>query len=281
MSKKTETIEFRVAPETKQRWASDAADAGQSLSEYIRSRVETANTPPLAKPSAWQRYQPVAIAAAAIVALTVGWQLGGQSSAQAQSEMRVWFSEMDQNLDGQVVFGEFEAFHRQEHLMEAREIQAMGRLNGCANDAQRILAEFQQELSEGMDWIREDFAEMDRNRDQRLSYPELIAIEQAERTEFFAEVDMNGDGRIEIAEFRQMIEADIAEEAAEASEEFDEEDEFAELSPTCRNTIQALEAAENVEDDGPEAMERMVRAEFAAMDANYDRQITRDEFLNH
>ncbi|MEM6902370.1 MAG: EF-hand domain-containing protein [Pseudomonadota bacterium] len=276
MSKKTETIEFRVAPEAKERWASAAAEAGQSLSAYIRSRVDEQVSAPLAKSSPWRRYQPAAIAAAAIVALTVGWQLGGQPSAQAQSEMRIWFSEMDQNLDGQVMFGEFEAFHRQEQLYEVREIQAMGRLPGCQGDGQRILAAFQAELSDGMPWLREEFIELDRNRDQRLSYQELISIEQAERAEFFAEIDLNGDGRIGLEEFRRMIEAEEAEEA----EEFESEaDEMAEFSPACRQTLEALEAVEAGE--ATDNLERELRAEFAAIDANFDRQITRDEFLNH
>lgn len=290
MAKKSDTIEVRVDPDFKAWLAARAEAEGMSLSAFIRARLSREGIPPTTETSetetpeasdpeagppfsenepSWRRWlHQAALAVLALALIGAGVAIGGHRAALAQAEVRFWFAEMDGNRDGLVTGEEFMTFHRQELAFEAGEVRRMARLPGCAQDAERLVAELQAEAREMAEWLPEEFEEFDRDQDGQLSFREVQAFELSERSQEFFEIDRNSDGALTMAEFERQFMDD-------ADEEMGDGEAFAEIrNVQCRDLLIAMEGEED-----PHLRSREMRAEFAALDADLDNRITREEFI--
>lgn len=208
MSKKTESIEFRLSPEQKQDLARRVAQDGQTMSGYLRDLVAqdigtqdqvdasvAAGGVSFAKGDTRMKTllsnttTRVSIMALPALLLAGGYLASASMPAQASSDARVAFAELDSNGDGQVTETEYLAFNYGDEpaMPPVPEV--------CAGS--EVAAEMSRPVK---DMLREDMAHMDANADKVITYDELEAVMQREAVETFLEADEDGNGLVTVDE---------------------------------------------------------------------------------
>ena len=278
MDKKTETIEFRIDPNQKQRLIAQSAKAGTSLSEYIRRTLndlpnqegQTMKTPSYSMLSTLTPSLPRAClwVGATVLGGALIWGTVTTPPAFAQAEVRAWFAEMDQDFNGTVTFDEFSAGFMRDLESQMEDIAKISNTPNCEQDSRALLEEFNAEKRNAEADILRSFEIHDLDDDGALSYGELQSIHRNNEIESFQEVDLDSNSVITFAEFAPVMEAEIR----------DEEDySFSEFEPACAQSLRA-----NIGDDTTslDEIKAVVRMEFARIDVNMDQQIDQEEFLN-
>ncbi|MEO0394006.1 MAG: EF-hand domain-containing protein [Pseudomonadota bacterium] len=282
MSKKTETIEFRVAPEEKQRLVTASNAVGLSLSEYIRDQLaqdvamNTAGAHLHRAPHDWRRKvkqvsRPLALMAVTLLGSAAIWALVDKPPALAQAELRAWFAEMDADANGTVSPGEYAIAETRSLVAERDEITELATIAGCADDAAALMAEYDMEMRERQTDLPDEFRDLDHDNNGALAFQELQAMYHMDQLAAFHEIDHNLDGVVTMAEYRMMVTQEFGTEA--------DDDYYAAFSPACADALRAMDQADAAA--YPDDMEIMIRTEFASYDANRDQRISQGEFLTY
>jgi Ca2+-binding EF-hand superfamily protein/predicted DNA-binding protein len=203
MSKKTESVEFRLSPELKENLARRVAADGQTMSGYLRDLVsqDMADVSVAAdgvshnkgdtqmKKELFKSSSRLSLMALPVLILAGGYLTSASMPAQASSDARVAFAELDSNGDGQVTETEYLAFNYGDEpaMPPVPEV--------CAGS--EVAAEMSRPVK---DMLREDMAHMDANADKVITYDELEAVMQREAVETFLEADEDGNGLVTVDE---------------------------------------------------------------------------------
>lgn len=231
MSKKSETIEIRISHEMKQRLASIAATRGDTMSGMVRDAVSAhCLQPPGEATKGANLMQTLKISAIALMMGTVTLAAGAlmltRGVAVADLAEPGDFEAMDYNEDSIISRAEYAAAVEIEMLSYAAPVgsadEAPDWPQECAGD---IVV-----LEGGDDVAAPDFAEIDQNKDDRISRPEF----NAKRAELFraeiAGLDSDKDGAISFDEFKAMAGLDPAENLAPFGEK---------ISAPCLTALEA------------------------------------------
>lgn len=276
MSKKTETIELRVSPELKAELARRAQAENTTMSGYLRARITSDGAGRGASRSASAASR-TALAMLPVAAIAGVLALTGSGAAIATPEVRATFSEMDANGDGTITQDEYRAYLANDIALSAELAEPEGLPAACAADMGTLLkpssAELKQEAEKG-------FAEVDLNKDGRVTYEELLAQYQRDMAEEFLALDSNRDGFLTAQELSAQFAAEMADPGLS-----DDPAEDLGLSPACIAALRADEAAggPSFGDAGaalsPEELEAEARIMIGEFDTDGDGKLSLAEFV--
>jgi len=293
MSKKTESIEFRLSPELKEKLSQLGTERGKAMSVIVRDLVEqevsqsTSKANPGQAPffpsnqrrlptmtkqftKSYPTFKSTAFAAGVLMAMGIGFNAMTINVAAAHDDIAYLFEKADANSNGEVDAQEFKTFAISEFELEdgadalseeaEAEFNALYLPAACIDD----LGAFEAMATEDIELDQEIsafFEELDQNADGKLTLSEVTdKIESDAQTEFSA-IDGNGDGLIILAEFLTI-----------ASMEFEEalqgEEGLPTLSEACKTSLVGQEQA-------------FLAEEFVFLDANEDGVITLDEYADN
>ncbi|WP_424941795.1 hypothetical protein [Aliiroseovarius crassostreae] len=277
MSKKTESIEFRLSPELKEDLARRSASEGQTMSGYLRDLVADDMTggvlsakgdPVMTKlfPKSVTRFSLMALPA---LLLAGGYMISAGMVAQASPEARMTFAEMDVNGDGLISEEEFFGYAMGD-MDEAPALPA-----ACAGTD--IAKDFE---TPTQDFLREELGLLDANADKSISFDELAASIARDKAEMFLEADLDGNGFVTAEEMVQVT----SDEGMSETETKDVADELG-ITVEC---LAALDEQDLMDDqelvlESDEAIDdaEMARLMIAEFDENRDGRLTLTEVLSH
>lgn len=276
MSKKTESIEFRLSPELKEDLAQRSAASGQTMSGYLRNLVSDDMTGGVSSakgdpdmttlfPKSVTRLSLMALPA---LLLAGGYMVSSGMVAQASPEVRLAFAEMDVNGDGKVTEAEYIA------VFTGTDLGMPPLPAACKGTA--VETEFNQPLEAVM---REELQSIDANADKLISYDELSAFMMRDVAEMFLEADADGNGFVTQAEVIAVENAEPmnAEELAEAEAESGISSAcIAALEAEDRTPFLTIELGGDEADLSDEAAARLFIAEY---DENRDGRLSLDEVI--
>lgn len=243
MSKKTETIEIRVSPELKARLQEQSRDAGQTMSGFLRARIDAdeSGRAPMSKTGALTMTKMTKrIAVAGLPALAVAgiYALAVPAVAVANPDARVAFAEMDLNGDGVITLDEYQGL-----MMDQSELEALEGDDGSAESAEAE-AEGALEIAlpesceaeiasldlDPMELAELEMAALDINGDGGITFDELNGVMKREAAEEFLEMDIDGDGYLSAAE---LVDFDGGDDLGDAEEVLSDAciDALAEIMP--------------------------------------------------
>lgn len=119
MSKKTETTEVRLSPELKSAFTEVSKRRGHSMSEEVRDLIQGAVAEPVFPRNPGDHVMTTSIRptifrsaamAVPVAALAAVYLMSSQGPAQAVTEARIVFAELDSNSDGQITHDDMAAF---------------------------------------------------------------------------------------------------------------------------------------------------------------------------
>lgn len=245
MSKKTETIEIRVSPELKARLQEQSRDAGQTMSGFLRARIDAdeSGRAPMSKTGALTMTKMTKrIAVAGLPALAVAgiYALAVPAVAVANPDARVAFAEMDLNGDGVITLDEYQGL-----MMDQSELEALEGDDGSAESAEaEAEAEGALEIAlpesceaeiasldlDPMELAELEMAALDINGDGGITFDELNGVMKREAAEEFLEMDIDGDGYLSAAE---LVDFDGGDDLGDAEEVLSDAciDALAEIMP--------------------------------------------------
>lgn len=184
-SKKTDKIEVRLSPETKQAFLETCEQQGETASGVIRSLVEgyvkRFYRPVLARPFALVRRTPVwARWSATGVATAV---MGSVMMMPSQAQSSIWENRFEQlgdvNGDGKIDLGEY-------HVTFTQKVAI------TETDAARARIE---------DYFEIQFAKADTDGDGFIQKAEYVSVQIADMTRRFNQIDTDRDGHLTLDEF--------------------------------------------------------------------------------
>ncbi len=263
MSKKTESIEIRLSPELKSALSRVSDGKGRTMSDMVRGLIEgevegrghsqPQTMEPVMLKSTYTRALRGLVFALPILALALVYLVSAQTPAIANAEIRVFFSEVDENGDGRITLPEVETF-----LVDDWQADP-----DCATDEDEPCTLFA-------------YAELQLNRadgdgSADVSYAEFEAVNIRDRAEDFLHADIDENGLITLDEI-VAIELHWALEFEEVAE-----DDMARLSAACLAQVEAEEVRGLADICGLQAEGR---AELAAYDADRSGGVTLMEYLN-
>lgn len=283
MSKKTESIEFRLSPELKEDLARRSASDGQTMSGYLRDLVANDMTggvssakgdPVMMKifPQSVTRYSLMALPA---LLLAGGYLVSAGMVAQASPDVRVAFAEMDVNGDGLISEEEYFGF-AMDDMGEMPPLPAV-----CAGTD--IAKDFE---APRQDELREELGLLDANADKSISFDELAAVISRSKAEMFLETDLDGNGFV------------TAEEIVAASRHpAPTESEIKDVAEGLGTSVECLKALDEpglmdepgvmdgevfeLESDGSVSDAEMARLMIAEFDLDRDGRLTLAEMLSN
>lgn len=283
MSKKTESIEFRLSPELKEDLSRRVAADGQTMSGYLRDLVsaEMAGGGPHVKGDPEMKttlnspLPRMALMALPVVLLAGGYVVSSGMTAGASPDARIAFVEMDANGDGVISEAEFLGFGM-EGGMDIAPLPA-------ACDGTELAQEYTRSSSQEM--LREELARIDVNADQALSYEELAASMQRDMAEMFLELDLDANGVVTVDE--------LVDAGSIGNEDLFEQDhqllaEDMGVSLACVEALAVEEPSEPLvfwtegEEEGEEedlSQREMARLFVAEFDQNRDGHLTLSEVI--
>ena len=259
MSKKTESIEIRLSPELKSALSRISDGKGRSMSEMVRGLIEgevagggisqPLHGEPIMLRSTFSRAMRAFAFAIPILALAAVYLVSAQSPARANSEIRVFFSEVDANGDDRITLPEVEAFIAEDWEADP----------DCAADSDpcTVTEHAQFQLNR---------ADADGSAD--VSYAEFEAVNIRDWAEDFLDVDIDENG---ILTADEMVAAELYWAIQRGA------DEIATLPAAClaqaeAEVVAGLAVACGFEAEG--------RAELAAYDADRSGGVTLLEYMN-
>lgn len=279
MSKKTESIEFRLSPELKEDLSRRAAADGCTMSGYLRELVsaEMAGGGPFAKGDPEMKTKltttlpRMTLMALPVLLLAGGYVVSSGMTAGASPDARIAFAEMDANSDGVISEAEFLGFGMEDE-MDITPLPA-------ACDGTELAQEYTQSSSQEM--LREELARIDVNADQALSYEELAASMQRDMAEMFLELDWDENGVVTVDELVDGQSIDHEELSEQDHKLLSEE---MGVSLACVEALVAEEQSEPfvffMEDEGEDLSQRdMARLFVAEFDRNRDGHLTLAEVV--
>jgi hypothetical protein len=208
-SKKSESLEVRLAHEVKDALMRKARSEGRSASEIVRHSIDAyladeAKEKPKMLITAWK---PIAVAGAAAGALL--WTAFAAAPVAAGPDFKAAFERLDQSHDQVVSLNEFVAGNRDMLFVERADKPST---NGAAKP---FILPLRHELPApppGLnrppaDMLRSHYAELDANHDGQLSFDEFERFHERMLHSGFAAVDANADGSLDRAVFEDAVSA--------------------------------------------------------------------------
>jgi len=176
-SKKTDKLEVRLPPETKQAFLRRCRTEGRSASEAVRSFIDIHLARPL-NPKEFHMIlrSPVTYACLSVALAGAVWVLSPEPS-RAEPDFAAIFKSLDTNGDRRLSQAEFSR--------KTGAAPAPAKPNGGAVT-----------LSAG-------FAEIDTNQDQAVSLAEFTAFNRASVVRRFLALDYNSDGKVTLRELQR------------------------------------------------------------------------------
>lgn len=266
MSKKSETIEIRLSPELKAELSAISQARRTSMSNVVRGLIDREVRGPSSDhahgglPMKRLTFDAarVALFALPVLALASLYLFSAQAPVTASPEIRVFFSELDDDGDGRLTDAEIQGF---------LEADGWEPDPACGTDTAQP-----DEPCSVTEMAVEQRARADRDADGVVIYEELEAVLLRDRAEDFLHTDFDGNGVISVDEIAGSELAWLADDQEALAEE------GITLSTACRAQI----AAEQL--DGIAVIcgvEQLARLELAEWDADRDGLVSLREYLSH
>lgn len=276
MSKKTESIEFRLSPELKEDLARRSASEGQTMSGYLRDLVADDMTGGVSSAKgdpSMTKYFPKSVTRFSLMALPAmllagGYMMSAGMVAQASPDLRVTFAEMDVNGDGLISEQEFYGY-AMDDMEEMPPMPAACAGTEIAKDLETL----------SKDMLREQLGSLDANADKSISFEELAASIARDKAEMFLEADQDNNGFVTAEEIVAMTHHDASDEAdiGEAAEDLG-------ISAACLEALEEQGGTDGqmaeLESDAALSDAEMARRMIAEFDKDRDGRLTLSEVIS-